>query len=293
MRHVIVHYHIFKNAGSTFASTLRRNFGPLYAEFEGMQPDSQLGAADLLEYLHRHEHVLAVTSHHLRPPKPDPTESLTVHDVLLLREPIDRLRSMYDFYRTALPGEDQLTVKAKEMNLPSFLNFVLDTFPEIITNPQVNLIANRGSKIPDEDDLARAAAIVRNAAVPGTTEQFNLCCTVAERLRPFFPNLDLSYLPENVTRGRRKHLQTRQAEFERMCGPRLFNAVRDRNQLDASLHEVASTEMCKRFESLSLPEVCLQDFKKRVAKRMLRPLSPIPGLEHSGAFLAYISAADE
>lgn len=293
MRHVIVHYHIFKNAGSTFATTLRRNFGPLYAEYEGRRPESQLSAADLVEYLQRHENVLAVTSHHLRPPKPDATGWLTVHDVLLLRDPMDRIRSMYDFYRTALPGNDQLTVRAKEMNQRSFLSFLMDVSPEIVTNPQVNLIANRGAKIPEEEDLVRAAAIVRNAAVPGTAEEFNMCCATAEsRLGAFFPNLDLSYVPENVTRGRRKTLQARQAEFEKMCGPQLYAQLLERNQFDARLHEVASAELHTRFEGLESPKARLSDFKSRVQVRVKRGSKPLPLSEHPGAFLTYINAAE-
>ena len=123
---------------------------------------------------------------------------------------------MYDFYRTALPGSDQLTIRAKEMDLPSFLSLVIDASPKIVTNPQVNLIANRGAKIPDEEDLTRAAAIVRHAAVSGTTEEFNMCCATAEcRLGEFFPNLDLSYVPENVTRGRRKTLSDFKARVQK------------------------------------------------------------------------------
>lgn len=293
MRHVIVHYHIFKNAGSTFASTLRRNFGPLYAEFEGTHFNSQLNSVDLIEFLKRHASILAVTSHHLRPPKPEASQILSVHDVLFLRQPIDRIRSMYDFYRNALPNGDQLTVKAKELDLRSFLSFLIDASPEIISNPQVNLIANGGARIPDDDDLVRAVNIVRNATVLGITEQFNVCCTTAEyHLRSFFPNLDLSYVPENVTPGRRKNLQARQAEIEKRSGPQLYNALLERNKLDIRLLEIASAEVRLRFESLPFPAACLEKFNVRVQQRASDKLRSMPGCEHPGSFLNYINAQD-
>jgi hypothetical protein len=56
MRHVIVHYHIFKNAGTTFAATLRRNFGRLYGDFDRSRYDARLTAKDLTLFLQEHPH---------------------------------------------------------------------------------------------------------------------------------------------------------------------------------------------------------------------------------------------
>ena len=50
MRHVIVHYHIFKNAGSTVDSVLKNNFGDRCGSIEGRNPWDTLCPDDILKY---------------------------------------------------------------------------------------------------------------------------------------------------------------------------------------------------------------------------------------------------
>ena len=90
-RHVIIHYQIFKNAGSTLASAPGRNFGPTFASWDGNEFNAQISGAELLEFLQEHEHILAITSHHLHPPKPT-AEGFVFHDTFVLRHPVDRIR---------------------------------------------------------------------------------------------------------------------------------------------------------------------------------------------------------
>jgi hypothetical protein len=278
LRNVVVHYHIFKNAGSTFANALRRNFGRLYAEFEGTRSNAHLSGVDLINFLQAYPNILAVSSHHLRLPRPATTGSLLVHDVIFVRNPIDRIRSIYDFSRQAVPNGDPMTSVAKELDIRSFVRFLIDKHPNLVSNPQVNLIANGGARIPTPADLHRAIDRVRKACVIGVTEHFNMCAATAEHyLRDLFPGLDLSHAPENVTQGFRKSLPLRIEDFESCCAPHLFQEVLERNELDLALVEFATAEALARFNKLSEREVLLKDFQRRVGERMseTRDLSPI------------------
>jgi Sulfotransferase family len=285
-RHVIIHYHIFKNAGSTLAAALERNFGPTFASWDGNEFNAQISDAELLQFLQEHCHVLAVTSHHLRPPKPR-ADSFVFHDVLVLRHPVDRIRSMYDFYRSALPTDDPLTQDAKRLNQRAFFELLIERYPHLVTNSQVNYVANQGGKIPDEGDCERACNTVREAAVAGVADQFDICMAVAEhRLRKFYPGLDLSYVSENVTRGRRKGMKERLEEFEKQCGGDVYARLVQLNQLDVRLTEFARSDALSRFEELPSADAYLLEFKQRVKKR--RTKSPFAlSIDHPGDFSAF------
>lgn len=283
LRHVIIHYHIFKNAGSTLASALERNFGPTFASWDGNEFNAQISGAQLLEFLRQHQHLLAITSHHLRPPKPI-AEGFVFHDAFVLRHPVDRIRSMYDFYREALATDDPLTQEAKRLNPRAFFEFLIKDYPHLVTNSQINYVANQGGKIPDEADGERACHMVREASVVGVADQFDIGMTAAEhRLRQFYQGLDLSYVSENVTRGRRKSMQERLEEFQKQCGADVYARLVQLNQLDFKLADAAREEAMTRLKKLPSHEAHLLDFKIRVKKR--RAKSPFAlSVDHPGDF---------
>src|SRR5580698_765711 len=99
-RFVIVHYHIFKNGGSTVESILEREFAHAFATLHGPDASSTLDGADLETFLDRHPQIQAVSSHHLRYPKPS-IRHMVVFDCCFLRHPLDRIDSMYWFLREA------------------------------------------------------------------------------------------------------------------------------------------------------------------------------------------------
>src|SRR5260370_39020588 len=89
-RQVILHYHIFKNAGTTVEPILKNNFRARFARFDSDDYNSTVSNESLLEFLAVHSDVVAITSHHLRPPKPL-DDHFVVHDILFLRHPVARL----------------------------------------------------------------------------------------------------------------------------------------------------------------------------------------------------------
>ena len=88
MRFVILHYHIFKNAGSTIEEILGRSFGEGFARFDPLESDARVRGADLLCALERNPHLKAVSSHQIRYPMPK-ASGLIFFDLCFLRDPID------------------------------------------------------------------------------------------------------------------------------------------------------------------------------------------------------------
>jgi|SRR5579872_538047 len=284
-RVVLLHYHIFKNAGSTIDFALKQNFGDRLAYLHGDRFDSMVSNSALLDFLTKNPDVAAVSSHHLRPPKPA-AEQFLLEDILIFRHPLDRLRSMYDFYREALVTDDPLTIEAKRRDLRSFSELLVAEYPHLASNSQVNYTANQGGKIPDEADCARSCAIAQQAAVVGVTDQFEKCMVTAEhRLRGHFPGLQLSSAPRNVSRGRRKNLQQRLRAFEKACGSRLYNLLLESNKLDLKLVDTARNEVETRFQQVPSAEAWLGHFKERVKKSDIMTVA----FDHPHDFVRFIN----
>jgi hypothetical protein len=268
-RNIILHYHIFKNAGSTFSAALERNFGHGFAQLHAPHHDERISGDALLDFVHVRPDIVAISSHHLSPPAPA-THSVQFHEVLILRDPLDRIRSMYDFYRRAAITDDPLTLEAKCVALPEFLEYLIETRQNLVTNAQTNVVANAGAKIPGNRDLNRALAVLRATAVVGVVENFDFCVLEAEHsLRPLFPALDLSYVRENVTPFRAKDLQSRLDRFRQACGEKLYIKLVELNRFDMELVAAAGAESLRRWRDINRQQMQLRNFRRRVHQRRI------------------------
>jgi len=54
MRHIILHHHIFKNAGMTLDFSLKRQFGDAFANIHDATSDGMVDETMLFDYLDRH-----------------------------------------------------------------------------------------------------------------------------------------------------------------------------------------------------------------------------------------------
>ena len=98
MRHVILHGHIFKNAGTTFDWSLRKNFGNSFLDHRQDQLMRQDGSAHLQQLLLDSPQLKAISSHHMTRALPEMAQ-VRFTQIYLLRHPLLRLRSVYDFER--------------------------------------------------------------------------------------------------------------------------------------------------------------------------------------------------
>ena len=94
-RPVFIHYHIFKNAGSSIDGALKEAFGNAWGSFEADSAKKILSADDLHKYLDINPELKAVSSHGARPPLPNDY----CLPIVFLRHPILRVKSIYEFCR--------------------------------------------------------------------------------------------------------------------------------------------------------------------------------------------------
>ena len=97
MRTVIVHYHIFKNSGTSFEKLLDDNYGERHLKFDGPFRFMKINQDELGKVIEHTDHV-AYSSHQLNLPVPT-SLNYTVEPVVFLRHPLLRIRSVYGFSR--------------------------------------------------------------------------------------------------------------------------------------------------------------------------------------------------
>jgi hypothetical protein len=248
VRFILVHYHIFKNGGTTIESILQREFPGAFATLHGPTAGAILDAHQLATFLKNNPSVSAVSSHHLRYPKPSLRE-VALFDCCFIRHPLDRIRSMYTYFRR-IDSRDPLCRMARTRNLREFVDGLIDGYPHLIHNAQVVLLGHGGlfTRPANEEDLARATQVLLDMAVPGLVEMFDESLLIAEYfLQPAFPGLRLEYVPQNCSGDSARPLIEREPEGPALWGPRLTDQLMRLNQLDLQLYRAAEQEIGRRL----------------------------------------------
>lgn len=264
MRNIVVHYHIFKNAGSSVDKILEMSFCDRWATFEGATATSLLNSRDLCLFVRDHPDLCAVSSHLLRPPTPP---ELHVLPIVLVRHPLDRAYSVYSQLRRnggVLPGEQA----ARRASFAGFVRWCLDYKSlggMVIADYQVIHLSQASFRnehiynaVATESDLQQATAYLSNDVFFGPVEHFD---AVMEGLQLAAKQVDLSIVAtsatENVTSGRPADLAERLCVIEAQLGAALCDRYREANELDYRLyewvcryHKLESPGMTTRTDSL-------------------------------------------
>jgi len=273
-RFIFLHYHIFKNGGTTVESILRREFAGGYATVHGPTDDSVLDGKNLTEFLRQRPNISAVSSHHLRYPKPV-VPGWAIFDCCFLRHPLDRLVSLYNHFRRT-NSSDPLSYRARRHAPREFMKQLLRDSPHLVTDVQVTQLANSGifARPANEHELERAIQMFRDTAVPGIVERFAESLVAAEYfLKPAFPKLRLHHIPENASRPVRPWHPRRLDEMEKtladLWGDDVYTALLRLNQFDTELFRQAQIEIQRRLFLLPDLQERLVDFKARCAPLQL------------------------
>ncbi len=262
-RYIILHYHIFKNGGSTIESILEREFPGRFATLHGRNPDSALDASDLRRFLRQNTLVSAISSHHLRYPKPAGRQAV-FFDCCFLRHPLARLQSSYSYFRRS--GLDHpLADWARSCTSREFVLRLIDEAPHQVCDVQVMQLANAGAftRPADEQDLDRATSIVREMAIPGLVEMFDESLVVGEYfLRPAFPDLRMEHVPMNVTSASQPPDDSPEYWIS-LWGKDLYDTLVRMNELDLELVVRARREVLRRLDLIPRVSEKLMDFRSR------------------------------
>lgn len=262
-RKVLMHAHIFKNAGSTIDWILKKNFG---RDFRDDREDSlMLKDSTYLQRLVDGEVALkAISSHSLPLPIQD-MPGVDVSTLLMLRDPLLRIRSVYSFERkqkAKTPG----AIHAKLYNFKDYVQWRMD--PEIsptIRNMQVRYLTRRlplsGQEL-DETHLLAAINFVKANYLVGIVERFDKSMAVFRRsLLNTGLDIDFSYKKQNITSIESLSKEQLIDQLKDDLGQSLFEEVLEQNKYDIALYNEAVEIVSTRFSKLS-------DFDKEIANSL-------------------------
>jgi hypothetical protein len=264
MRLVILHYHIFKNAGSTIEDILDHSFGERFARLDTRAGEGLISNPDLVRFFDGRPNLRAFSSHQIRHPLPEAAGYL-FFDICFLRDPIDRIRSIYTYFRRRPNPADPMSDLANRATLGDFIAGMIRDFPLFVKNVQVNLLACGGdSDEPEARDLDLATERMMATSFLGVVDGFGQSVAAgAHALRCAFPELDCDRPAVNVSDGLQGTVASRTENLRQACAPEVYEELLRLNALDRQLVDRARAEVLRRFQQI--PQ-----------RRATRPVQPKP-----------------
>jgi hypothetical protein len=235
-RTLVVHYHLFKNAGTSVDELLKRNFGGRWAqmEFEG-GPGRERKSVQLTNYLLEKPNLLAFSSHTTQLPVPV-LEGVSIFPIVFVRHPIDRLRSAYSFER--VQNADTLGARiAKQNDFAGYLREHLQLpLNRSVRNFQTARLA-RNEPAAAGSELERALRTLKALPFIGLVEAYDRSIERLEvLLRPRFPRFQAVMVHRNATRPEDSSLEDRLAAVEHEIGTELFRTICAANADDLEVY---------------------------------------------------------
>ncbi|HRO15242.1 MAG TPA: sulfotransferase family 2 domain-containing protein [Paracoccus sp. (in: a-proteobacteria)] len=114
MRKVILHYHIYKNSGTSFDRVLAHNFGDRHELFDGPYPFFGIDQDQVDRIVMRRPDAVAFSSHQISLPQPSSVE-YHVLAAAFVRNPFLRIASIHRFKRGEFPSGNPLRRMASKI----------------------------------------------------------------------------------------------------------------------------------------------------------------------------------
>ena len=259
-RKIVLHYHLFKNAGTSIDQILKKNFGEhrwRNQEFSKVGRTSAIlsgescsGAVE--EWLCANPEVLVLSSHTAVMPLPN-IPAATVFPILFVRHPLTRLQSAYFFQRQQFQtGVDKMATRlAAHSDFAGYINGLLARKNNSVAR---NFTAVRlAAAIPGPTDQLEQRALQALNILPfvGAVELFNRSLRVMEHwLRPHFPGFRADPVWRNATQGQPRSMSDRLDQIRDDLGPRLYEQALQVNQVDLVVHNAALAKVEAAFDKL-------------------------------------------
>lgn len=265
-RFVIIHNHIFKNAGTTIDWALHRNFGNGFVDHRD-DKNMQRGSEYLGPYLLDNPNIRALSTHHLRHPLPllEKAEFMTI---MMFRHPIERVTSVYNFERKQTQADTLGARFARDHNLREYVLWRMRSdVPPTIRNFHIFRTlpgtVNWQQDIGDAEFM-RAKTYVDSLNMIGFVECFDESMILFEKsLATVFPGIDLSYKTQNIGQ---KAIEPRELRIERLheeIGDSAFEYLAQKNRYDIGLYDYAKSLFDRRLLHITTLKTEIELFRKR------------------------------
>ena len=264
---LLMHHHIYKNAGSTIDWILQRNFPNQVLHIEGDSSGARLTRDDICRTVAQYLHHQAISSH--TTPFPDRGSTWAKCHLTMLRDPVQRLKSMYLYDRTRT--DDELaSQQAREADLRGYCEWWLKNSSNLIRNWQVRCCTPQRGTDPSssdspiagwEADLDAAGEAITDWAFAGLVDDFDRSMVVLQSaLRERGIVLDAAYCSQNTSTRETDHGS---ADLVGQLGAGVYADLVAANELDYELLSLARTLQEERFGSLPDGAAQLDGLRRR------------------------------
>ena len=258
---ILLHCHIFKNAGTTIDWALECSFSDRFLDHRDDLDMRRSGLNYLDNFLYEHPEIIALSSHHM-PFFPEHGKSY--YWLVLLREPLRRARSVYDFEVKQEPSVSLGSRMAKEMNFSEYIVWRMrDDVPAVIKNYHVRYLSGITNPAKSINEGLFDKAFQRlgfDNVIFGVVEKFDESMVVFEEyLKRDFPEIDLSYVRQNASANR----EEMPLAFLDKLTDEARGLLIDNNQWDMKLYDIVSSKHEKTFNKIPGFFDKLENFKAR------------------------------
>jgi len=244
-RSVIIHFHMFKNAGSSVDAILQHNFGENWVEIEG-PGNKKLTPEMMVDFIIENPSIKAISSHTAQVTIPE-ISGVNIIPIFFFRHPVDRIQSAYNFERKQ-DSDSPGSKKAKEGDFASYMAWRL-------ASPTMNQIVNfHAHRLKDfkqvtynrQGQFFRARSQEALGALPfvGLVDRFDRSMEkFAEIIRPHFPDFELIEAKANVNSDPDASVNLKLKAFEEKIGAQAFTNLMALNSLDLELYHFVKNRL--------------------------------------------------
>ncbi|GAB2706602.1 sulfotransferase family 2 domain-containing protein [Aliiglaciecola aliphaticivorans] len=246
MRKVILHYHLFKNAGTSLDAAFKAQLSKdewATREFPGHK---ETNTKQLTSWIKNNPQVKCFSSHSAFLPTPD-IENITVYPVIFLRHPIDRIVSAYSF-ENEQKSDTFGAVLARNTTLAGYIETRLSMpHDRQCRNFQSSRFAMM-YPLSQGGELARAISAIENLPYFGMVEKFSDSVIKLTNWlnKEGFHNLNLKPTTQNVSQNASLSIDEKLSKLQNTIGQDLFNHLLEVNADDLALYNRA----CQLWESV-------------------------------------------
>ena len=269
MRPLILHGHLFKNAGSTFDWSLRRCFEDSFLDHRDDESMREGGNEFLKSLILKNPGLIAISSHVMPLMHSYPT-GIKIIPIYFLRHPLLRVRSVYEFELRQLPAITPGAIEAKNRSFGEYIAWRLDEkVGAIIRNYHSRYLGGLRRRGPsakgDKEDFGTALQTLSQTPIAPIVEHYDSSMIILEEaLKPLFNSIDLSYVAQNVLQKEDKEITL----DEKLLGLQndlggLYDDLVAANRFDLLLYEAGIELLHSQKEKIPQFENKLYHFNHR------------------------------
>ncbi len=245
MRKVILHYHLFKNAGTSLDAAFKENFSEEKGEWVTKEFPNQPAAnrEQVRQWILDNPQAKCFSSHTALLPLPK-FEDIEVFPVIFVRHPIDRIASAYSFEKKQ--GADTFgSVLARNTSLKGYI----ETRLSLKNDKQCRNFHAQHFRIEQPANSKQSVSdILGELPFIGLVEQYGDSLEVLNRLlKEFgFKNLTLNAFNQNVSREN-SMLKDKMEMIKSTVSEDFYDKLKAINELDFVIYQLIAERYSSQF----------------------------------------------